>query len=294
MIPSADWAWADCDETAFPGKPDQSKICVRGGFRSDLLYQLQYKGRDPLVLGLGLAAVRDVVSFFRFAQKDKQGTANPIAGEIKAVIGLGISQSGNFVRTFLNLGFNEDEEGRRVWDGAMPIIAARQTPINLRFAVPGRASNLYEPGSDGTVWWTGYRDDVYGKATRIARPLQRHQHLSQGNGSDGIVRVLRFGELPPTTLEHLEPVTYRCLPTCAAIMSPARNMAVARAVFTGNLLSRCGNRLRVRLRVNRVFCRPIQTRCLKSFERCSIVCTAGYHGNEEPPASIYPNSLITR
>lgn len=164
LVGPRDWAWADCSETPFPGRPDPTKICLRGGFRADLLYQLQYTARDPLVLGVGLAAVRDVVSFFRNAKQDERGTANPIAGEVKRVIGLGISQSGNFVRTFLNLGFNEDEEGRRVWDGAMPIIAARQTPLNMRFAVPGGASNLYEPGSDGTVWWAHWPDPVRGHA----------------------------------------------------------------------------------------------------------------------------------
>ena len=88
---------------------------------------------------------------------------NPIAGQVQHTIGLGISQSGNLVRTFLNLGFNEDEQGKRVWDGAMPIIAARQTPLNLRFAVPGGASNLYEPGSDGVVWWAHWQDNVRGQ-----------------------------------------------------------------------------------------------------------------------------------
>jgi Alpha/beta hydrolase domain len=115
---------------------------------------------------VGLAAVRDAVSFFRYEAQDGQGTHNPIAGQVQHTIGLGISQSGNLVRTFLNLGFNEDEQGRRVWDGAMPIIAARQTPLNLRFAVPGGASNLYEPGSDGTVWWADWQDSVRGQPAR--------------------------------------------------------------------------------------------------------------------------------
>lgn len=162
-ISPQDWAWADCSESPFPGRPDPTKICVRGGFRPDVLYQLQYTGRDPLVLGVGLAAIRDTVSFFRYEARDAQGTRNPIAGQLQGTIGLGISQSGNLVRTFLNLGFNEDERGRRVWDGAMPIIAARQTPLNLRFAVPGGASNLYEPGSDGTVWWADWQDSVRGQ-----------------------------------------------------------------------------------------------------------------------------------
>ncbi len=162
VIPSTDWAWADCSETPFPGKSDPAKICVRDGFRPDLLYQLRYTARDPLVLGIGLAAMRDVVSFFRNANADERGTPNPIAGQVSHAIGVGISQSGNLVRTFLNLGFNQDEQGRRVWDGAMPIIAARQTPLNLRFAIPGGASNLYEPGSDGTVWWAHWPNVVRG------------------------------------------------------------------------------------------------------------------------------------
>ena len=116
---------------------------MRGGFRSDLLYQLQY-GHHPLVLGVGLAAVRDLVSFFRYETQDAQGTHNPIAGQVQHTIGLGISQSGNLVRTFLNLGFNEDEQGRRVWEGAMPIIAARQTPMS-------RARNM--AASAGSTGW---------------------------------------------------------------------------------------------------------------------------------------------
>ncbi|MBV8831525.1 MAG: hypothetical protein JO108_20135 [Acidobacteriaceae bacterium] len=48
----------------------------------------------------------------------------------------------------------------------MPIIAARQTPLNLRFAVPGGASNLYEPGSDATVWWADWQDTVRGQPAR--------------------------------------------------------------------------------------------------------------------------------
>ena len=35
-----------------------------------------------------------------------------------------------------------------MWDGIFPLIAARQTPLNLRFALPGGAAALYEPGSE--------------------------------------------------------------------------------------------------------------------------------------------------
>lgn len=153
-----EWAFADCSKSPFPGQPDPTRICLQGGFRADRLYQLVYTAKDPLVLGIGLAAVRDLVSFFRHARQDEAGTPNPLAGRIRFTIGSGTSQSGNFVKTFLHLGFNQDEQRRIVWDGANPNIAARQTPLNFRFAVPGGAAGLYEPGSEGVLWWGRYPD----------------------------------------------------------------------------------------------------------------------------------------
>ncbi len=77
-------------------------------------------------------------------------------------IGRGTSQSGNYLRSFLHLGFNQDESGRIVFDGLHPNIAARQNPMNFRFAVPGGAANLFAPGSDGIVWWSDYADAARG------------------------------------------------------------------------------------------------------------------------------------
>jgi hypothetical protein len=155
-VASDDWAWGDCARTAFPGTPDSTKICLRRGFDPSLLYQLVYTAKDPLVLLLGFAAIRDVGSFFRYEAKDATGSANPIAGTIRAVIATGQSQSGNTQRTFIHYGFNEDDSGARgriVWDGANPHIAARQNPVNFRFARPGGAAGLYDPGSDAVIWW---------------------------------------------------------------------------------------------------------------------------------------------
>jgi hypothetical protein len=165
MIPIAarDWAFANCARVPFPGEPDPSRICVKGGFQTGMLYQLTYTAKDPLVLGIGLAATRDIVSFFRYADKDDAGSPNPIAKLVKHAIGFGTSQSGNFVKTFIHLGFNQDEAGRIVWDGASPNIAARQNPINFRFAIPGGSTGLYEPGSEGVLWWSPYRDDLRGR-----------------------------------------------------------------------------------------------------------------------------------
>jgi Tannase and feruloyl esterase/Alpha/beta hydrolase domain len=157
-----EWAFANCETTPWPGTPDPLRICLRNGFRADRIYELVYTAKDPLVLGVGLAATRDIVSFFHHAQKDAAGTSNPVADAIDRVVSVGDSQSGNFIRTFIHLGFNQDERNRIVWDGAFPRIAARQTPMNLRFALPGGAALTYEPGSEGVVWWTAYEDKARG------------------------------------------------------------------------------------------------------------------------------------
>ena len=164
MVPRAAWAFADCRTTPYPGVPDPTRICVKDGFDPVKLYELVYTARDPLVLGLGLAATRDIVSFFRHDATDAAGTSNPVAGLIAHAIALGDSQSGNFIKTFVHLGFNEDRAGRMVWDGVFPRIAARQTPMNFRFALPGGAATLYEPGSEPVVWWGRYTDVRRGRA----------------------------------------------------------------------------------------------------------------------------------
>ncbi|MBM3771301.1 MAG: hypothetical protein FJW27_08445 [Acidimicrobiia bacterium] len=161
-IPRGDWAFANCQQTPFPGTPDPTRLCLKGGFRSDRVYELVYTARDPMVLGVGLAATRDIVSFFRYSKADRSGTPNPVAGIIDRAVNIGDSQSGNFIKTFIHLGFNQDEANRIAWDGAFPRIAARQTPINFRFVLPCGAATLYEPGSEGVLWWSRYEDRVRG------------------------------------------------------------------------------------------------------------------------------------
>ena len=163
-IASSDWAFADCRTVAFPGTPDASRICLKNGFDPKLLYQFTFTAKDPLVLGAGLAAMRDVMSFFRYEAADASGNANPVANQIAHLLAEGTSQSGNLLKTYIHLGFNEDERGRMVVEGANPHIAARQTPLNFRFALPGGAATLYEPGSDPVLWWEDYEDTVRGRA----------------------------------------------------------------------------------------------------------------------------------
>ncbi len=162
IVPSTDWAFADCGATAFPGKSDPARLCLKNGFKPDTVYELRYTARDPLVLGIGLAATRDINSFFRYDKQDTAGTPNPLAGRVNWAISEGSSQSGTFLKLFLMLGFNQDEAGRKVWDGVNPNIAGRNIDLNRRFALPGGNVMLYELGHEAPSWWGEWNDPVRG------------------------------------------------------------------------------------------------------------------------------------
>ena len=164
-VPSGDWAFADCSQTPFPGTADPGKLCMKNAFDSTAEYTLRYTAKDPLVMGIGFAATRDLNSFLRYADKDDAGTANPVAKQIKWAVSQGNSQSGNFIRSFIHLGFNQDEANRIVWDGANPHIAARQMALNFRFANANGAAGPNEPGSEGVLWWSDYADNTRHRPT---------------------------------------------------------------------------------------------------------------------------------
>jgi hypothetical protein len=171
VVPGSDWSFADCGTVAFPGTPDPTRLCVKSGLKAETVYELRYIAKDPLVLGVGLAATRDINTFFRYEQQDAAGTPNPLAGRINWSISEGSSQSGTFLKLFVMLGFNQDEAGRRVWDGVNPNISGRNIDINRRFALPGGNVLLYELGHEAPSWWGEWSDPVrgYGMASVLDR-----------------------------------------------------------------------------------------------------------------------------
>ncbi len=169
-----DWAFARCDRgQPFPGAPidiDPSHapsnlpihVCLRGGFDADKVYQLVYTAGNAYVLGVGMAAFRDVGAFFRYAKADDTGTPNPIAGQVRGSAIRGVSQSGNMVRQFLFMGLNQDEADRQVHDGAWAIIAGRRVAANARWAQPDGVLELFQMGSEGPQWWVDWADKARG------------------------------------------------------------------------------------------------------------------------------------
>jgi hypothetical protein len=165
-IASSDWAWARCSATnPFPGTPDPTQLCVRGGFLPDKLYQVVFPSKDPYILAVGTAAFRDAASFFKYSTQDDFGNPNPVANQIAWIITRGSSQSGTFVRQLIHFGFTQDEANRKVYDGAWPIVAARRIGLNFRFAKPDLVMKLYEAGSEGPLWWYAWPDVARGLPT---------------------------------------------------------------------------------------------------------------------------------
>jgi hypothetical protein len=168
LIPNNQWAFADCSTTPFPGTPSTTQICLNGGFDTNHIYELIYTAKNPTVLGLGFAAMRDLASFLR----NDTSTENPLAGAIQKAIMYGVSQTGRTVRTFLDLGFNEDEDHKMVFDGMNPHIATARIPLNVRFGAPGRAAGTQHqekqfPGSDSPMSWDDSPDPLTGEDAGI-------------------------------------------------------------------------------------------------------------------------------
>ncbi|MBT6093487.1 MAG: hypothetical protein HOH04_01305 [Rhodospirillaceae bacterium] len=110
--------------------PSETNIFLPAGFEPGVIYELVYTGRDPLVLGLGHTAVRDLIGFLKHDSTD----ANPLAGTEKAY-GWGRSQTGRAIRDFIHNGYNADANGRQVFDGLLPHVSGGGLMwMNHRFA----------------------------------------------------------------------------------------------------------------------------------------------------------------
>jgi hypothetical protein len=131
IIPRDRWRFAR-DENGTP-VPDDGYIWMAEGFTPGKVYELIFRTRRCPVVGAGMLAVRDTVSFLRH----RDAADNPAAGRIDTTIGFGVSQSGRLLRHFLFTGLNLDEAGRQVFDGLLIHVAgARRGEFNHRYAHP--------------------------------------------------------------------------------------------------------------------------------------------------------------
>lgn len=141
-------------------------------FDRGAIYEFIYTAKDPVVMGLGMAAMRDSVSFLRH---DHTGDApHPLSRAYDKALGFGLSQSGRLLRDFLYQGFNADLEGRPVFDAVMPLIAgSRKTFLNLPFSQPGRFSRQHEdhtfPGDQFPFAYGEQHDPLSGRTDGILK-----------------------------------------------------------------------------------------------------------------------------
>jgi hypothetical protein len=168
-VPISEWEFASCSKDPRTGKetikPSTKNLYLRSGFKPGHIYEFIYLAKNPLVLGLGFAVVRDLVSFLRYEMKDARGKPNPLAtdpplylppsrGEnkrggkkitsISYAYGWGRSQSARFLRDFVYHGFNEDESRSKVFDAIAPHVAGGgRLFLNYEFARPVTSSQQH-------------------------------------------------------------------------------------------------------------------------------------------------------
>ena len=146
---------------------DPRFLTVEGGFVPGQIYELVYIARDPRITGLGLAGVRDLVSFLRHDPGDQYGRPNPLAGQIERAYAFGVSQSGRFLNHFVWQGFNQDLRDSAVFEGMiLHVSGAGKGWFNHRFAQTTRHASPHEdllsPSEEFPFTTTPSRDPVTG------------------------------------------------------------------------------------------------------------------------------------
>jgi hypothetical protein len=182
-IPRAEWEFVDARSIRL--------LPVGGKFEPIKIYELWYEATGARVLGIGFASVRDLVSFCRYQRANRGGIANPLISgmsEIRHALAFGVSQSGRFLRHFLELGMNRDVAGRPVFDGVMSHVAgAGKVFANHRFGMPGRTATAHEDRLYPENWFpfaiAATRDPVSGRTEGILRPDGCNPKVIESNSS---------------------------------------------------------------------------------------------------------------
>ena len=215
-------------------------------------YEFVYPAKDPQVLGLGLAATRDVVSFLRH----DTSTQNPIPGATQYVLAYGQSQSGRYLKGFTYWGFNEDEAGQKVFEGILPKISgAHAIASNDRFGDTNATGRSYQRHLSAKQEFpftyevrfdpiSGLKDGIFARC-QITDTCPKVAHMDSGNEpylkplalvtTDGLgndirlpanVRVYNVG-----SSQHAPSATPNVTATCQQLSNPNKHSPHLRALF---------------------------------------------------------------
>jgi len=172
IIPRAQWSFARLDNGCVV--PDATHVYMASGFVPGKVYQMIYTTTGAPVVGCGLLATRDFGSFLKYGSAAE---GNPCAGDLEYAYSFGVSQSGRFLRHFLYLGLNQDEQDRTVFDGLIPHVAGgKHGEFNHRFAQPSsqasRSPNSLFPYSD-----VAQTDPETGRTAGLLSRLEAHDKV---------------------------------------------------------------------------------------------------------------------
>jgi hypothetical protein len=131
VIPRDQWGFGQLIDGRI--QPGTDSIYLKTGFEPGLVYEVVWRSHSTGVAGLGNAAVRDLISHFKY---------DPDAFvRVRYAYSFGTSQSGRMLRGFIYEGFNADEHNRKVFDGIIPNVAATGNQgMNYRMSQPSRGN----------------------------------------------------------------------------------------------------------------------------------------------------------
>lgn len=174
-VPAAQW------------KLNGTQIEMPAGFKVGQTYELVYPAKDPAISGLGMAAIRDFVSFLKFGGPGHFLLADQTRF-LKRAVGYGTSQSGRFLRTMLHQGLNVDEKGKPVFDGVWANVAgAGRGSFNQRFGQASRdghpTMNFFYPTDIFPFTDLPEKDPVTGQTAGLLPDPAKAPKIFYTNGS---------------------------------------------------------------------------------------------------------------
>lgn len=189
-IPPAGWAYTD--DTLKAVKLTSGPFGGSGSFGPPLLYEFSYIAKDPLIVGLGFAAIRDLATFLRHAKTDDHGVANPLAGDVKYIYTICSSQPCRTTRDFVLWGFNDAD----IPEGAHHHNWGDRDWWDHFWLRPPH----HEKAIDGMLNYIGGANGIY-MNYRFAQPTRTHrQHIA---------RWFPEFQFPFADLTIFDPVTHR-------------------------------------------------------------------------------------
>ena len=157
-----DWAWAKCSadepvsrhagpDADLPEERLRSKAAIPGGIHRE----------GSVRAGDWLRRVPRHRHIFQERRTGRQRHAEPSGRRTCRGLSPGASRSRatSFAR-FIQLGFTQTEDNKKLYDGAWPIIAGRRISLNTAIRAARRHAAAVQPGNEGPQWWTPWPDTV--------------------------------------------------------------------------------------------------------------------------------------